>query len=71
MNTAKKSRLRKRPKNLDEIAESLYRATDSEKYLRLVGSLTTEERAEAWRKVDERIAADKARFRLLLENAGR
>ena len=71
MNTAKKSGRRKRPKNLGEAVESLYRATDSEKVLRLVRSLTAEEKAEAWKKVDERIAADKAMFRLLFENSGR
>ena len=48
--------------NLGEVVESLYRATDSEKVLRLIRSLTAEERAEAWKKVDERIAADKAMF---------
>lgn len=53
---------RKPRKKLDEMADALYLAS-AQKALGLIASLTPRQRAIVKRKVDERIAADKAAMR--------
>lgn len=52
----------KTQRELDATADALYRARDSDKWLRLLRPLTCEETAEVLRKVGARVDVDRRRL---------
>jgi hypothetical protein len=53
---------RKRQKDPDAVVEALYRVRDSDKVTHLIKPFTPNERTEVWKRVGERVDADKAQF---------
>jgi acyl-CoA reductase-like NAD-dependent aldehyde dehydrogenase len=62
-------RKQKTQKELNAIVDALYRERDSDKWLRLINSLTPNERDEVLKRATERIETDKAQFSKLFEKA--